>query len=103
MDEVIGSLNKVMGGDKKPVVVMDAGNGTNENLSTLSDKGYHQLCVSRVKLKNYKADTGRTSILLKTKPRKNVTLTKVVKGDNSDYCMEIQRGMKAIKERGMKV
>lgn len=103
MDEVIGSLNKVMGRDKKPVVVMDAGNGTNENLSTLSDKGYHQLCVSRVKIKNYKADTGRTSILLKTKPRKKLTLTKVVKGEDTDYCMEIQSEMKAIKERGIKV
>lgn len=102
MDEVIGSLNKVMGGDKKPVVVMDAGIATKENLQTLRDKGYHYLCVSRVKLKNYIADTGRTPILLKTKSGKNVTLTKVVKGEDTDYCMEVQSEMKAIKERGMK-
>jgi transposase len=58
IEEVIGSLNKVMGGDEKLVVVMDAGIATKENLQALIDKGCHYLCVSRVKLKNYIADTG---------------------------------------------
>ena len=40
---------------------------------------------------------------MKTKSGKNVTLTKVVKGEDTDYCMEVQSEMKAIKERGMKV
>lgn len=102
MDEVIGSLNKVMGGEHKPVVVMDAGIATKENLKVVKDKGYHYLCVSRVKLKDYLADTSREPILLKTKSGKNVTLTKVVKGEDTDYCMEVQSEMKAVKERGMK-
>jgi hypothetical protein len=85
------------------IEVMVAGIATKENLQALRDKGYHYLCVSRLKLKNYIADTGRTPILLKTKLGKNVTLTKVVKGEDTDYCMEVQSEMKAIKERGMKV
>jgi hypothetical protein len=91
-----------MGGDKKPVVVMDPFIATKENLSALRDKGYHYLCVSRVKLKNYIADTGLTPIQLKTKSGKNITQTKVVKDEDTDYCMEIQSEMKAMKERGMK-
>ena len=81
---------------------MDAFIATKENLSALRDKGYHYLCVSRVKLKNYIADTGLTPIQLKTKSGKNITQTKVVKDEDTDYCMEIQSEMKAMKERGMK-
>lgn len=66
IDEVIGSLNKVLGTDDKPVVVIDAGIATEDNLKAIKDKGYHYLCVSRVKLKDYLADTSRSPVLLKT-------------------------------------
>ena len=102
IDEVISSLDKVMGTGHKPVVVMDAGIATKNNIKAVRDKGYHYLCVSRVKLKDYLADTSRSPVLLKTKSGKNVTLTKVAKGEDTDYCMEVQSEMKAIKEQGMK-
>lgn len=102
IDEVIGSLDKVLGTDDKPVVVIDAGIATEDNLKAIKDKGYHYLCVSRVKLKDYLADTSRSPVLLKTKSGKDVTLTKVAKGGDADYCMEVQSEMKAVKERGMK-
>jgi hypothetical protein len=102
MDSVIDSLDKVMG-PNKPIVVMDAGIATKENLQTVRGKGYHYLCVSRTKLKNYLADTSRTPVMLETKSGKKVTLTKVVKEEEIDYCMEVQSEMKAVKERGMKV
>jgi len=101
IDEIINSLDKVMGANK-PVVVMDAGIATKENLKTIREKGYHYLCVSRTKLKDYVADTARTPVLLNTKSGKSVTLTKVVKAEDTDYCMEVQSEMKALKERGMK-
>lgn len=102
IDEVISSLDKVMGTGHKPVVVMDAGIATKDNLKAVRDKGYHYLCVSRVRLKDYLADTSRSPVLLKTKSGKNVTLTKVAKGEDTDYCMEVQSEMKALKEQGMK-
>lgn len=102
IDEVISSLDRVMGTDNKPVVVMDAGIATKDNLKAVRDKGYHYLCVSRGKLKDYLADTSRSPVLLRTKSGKNVTLTKVIKGEDTDYCMEVQSEMKAVKERGMK-
>ena len=42
-----------------PVVVMDAGIATEENLTMIRAKGYHYLCVSRTKLKDYQAVSGR--------------------------------------------
>src|SRR5665213_2367382 len=38
---------------QNPVVVMDAGIATEENLEIIKAKGYHYLCVSRAKLKDY--------------------------------------------------
>ena len=40
---------------QNPVVVMDAGIATEENLEMIRAKGYHYLCVSRTKLKDYQA------------------------------------------------
>lgn len=102
MDEVIGSLGRAMGTENRPVVVMDAGIATKDNLRAVREKGYHYLCVSRAKLKDYLADTSRSPVRLKTKSGQYVTLNKVVKGEETDYCMEVQSEMKAVKERAMK-
>lgn len=41
---------------RKPIVVMDAGIATDDNLKMLKSKGYDYLCVSRSSLKEYYAD-----------------------------------------------
>ena len=41
---------------KTAVVVLDAGIATEENLKLITEKGYHYLCVSRTKLKDYAID-----------------------------------------------
>lgn len=101
IDQIIDNLDRVVGANK-PVIVMDAGIATKDNLQTVKDKGYYYLCVNRTKLKDYVADTGRIPVLLKTSSGKSITLTKVVKDEDTDYCLEVQSGMKAAKERGMK-
>ena len=45
---------------QNPVVVIDAGIATEENLEMIKGKGYHYLCVSRTKLKDYQAISGRS-------------------------------------------
>lgn len=40
------------------VVVLDAGIATKENLALIQAKGFHYLCVSRTRLKNYTAVQG---------------------------------------------
>src|ERR1017187_3055559 len=72
-----------------PVVVMDAGIATEENLEMIRAKGYHYLCVSRAKLKDYQAVSGRMTVLLETKSKRNVRLKAVSNHRNTDYYLEV--------------
>lgn len=101
IEKVIASLDYVTG-INKPVVVLDAGIATKENLAIIRDKGYHYLCVSRTKLKNYVFDPSRLVVYLETKSKKEVVLKKILNPEYTDYCLEITSEMKANKEQGMK-
>jgi transposase len=100
LDRVIQSLDKTTG-SLRPLIVLDAGIATKENLALIRSKGYHYLCVSRTKLKNYKFDPDSLVTHLETKSKKKVILKKILTNDNTDYCIEINSEMKALKERGM--
>ena len=74
---------------QNPVVVMDAGIATEDNLAMIRAKGYHYLCVSRAKLKDYPARQGRLTVLLETKSRRYVRLKAVSNSNNNDYYLEV--------------
>lgn len=74
---------------QNPVVVMDAGIATEENLKMIRAKGYHYLCVSRSKLKDYQATSGRLTVLLETKSKRQVRLKAVSNNKNTDYFLEV--------------
>ncbi len=101
IEKIITSLDYTTG-IHKPIIVLDAGIATKENLEIIRNKGYHYLCVSRTKLKNYVFDQSRLVVYLETKSNKEVVLKKVLTPDNTDYCLEITSAMKAKKEQGMK-
>ena len=100
LDKVIESLDKTTG-SIKPLIVLDAGIATKKNLALIRNKGYHYLCVSRIKLKKYKFDTNSLVTQLETKSKKKIILKKILTEDNTDYYVEINSQMKALKERGM--
>ncbi len=89
-------------GDQKPLVVIDAGIATEANLKLINQKGYHYLCVSRSKLKDYKFDQSRLVVYLETKSKHEVVLKKVLTEKNTDYYLEVKSAKKALKETGMK-
>ena len=72
-----------------PVVVMDAGIASEENLAMIKAKGYHYLCVSRTKLKDYQSVSGRLTVLLETKSKRQVRLKAVSNSNNTDYYLEV--------------
>lgn len=84
IDKLSGSTNA-----KNPVIVIDAGIATEENLEMIRDKGYHYLCVSRTRLKDYQAISGRLTVLLETKSQRNVRLKAVRDNKNTDYYLEV--------------
>jgi hypothetical protein len=101
IEKIIAGLDHTTGSDK-PVIVLDAGIASKENLKIIRSKGYHYLCVSRTKLKNYVFDSSRLVVYLETKSKKEVVLKKILSPDHTDYCLEITSEMKANKEKGMK-
>jgi transposase len=76
-------------GSQQPVVVMDAGIATEENLLMIRAKGYHYLCVSRSRLKDYQAISDRLTVLLETKSKRHVRIKAVRSHDNADYFLEV--------------
>lgn len=86
---------------RKPIVVIDAGIATEENIAMLRGKGYDYMCVSRSSLKEYRADTSATPVLIKDKRDQSVELLKVrVSGDDDQY-LWVRSHAKALKEQSM--
>lgn len=86
----------------KPMVVMDAGISTDENLLMLKEKGYDYLIVTRTKLKDYNvAKTDTTPIEITDNRNNKIHLQQVIKEGCTDQYMYIHSEMKALKEASM--
>jgi len=86
----------------KPLIVMDAGIATEDNLSKLKEKGYDYLCVTRTKLKEYKTVKADINPIEITDNRNNkIQLQQVTKEGTTDRYMYIRSEMKAVKEASM--
>jgi transposase len=101
IEKVIDSLNYTTG-EQKPIVVLDAGIASAQNLSVIRNKGYHYLCVSRTKIKNHKIDPSGQEVQMQTKTNKELTLKKLLAQDATEYILEVNSELKAKKEQGMK-
>lgn len=88
---------------QNPVVVMDAGIATEDNLEMIRAKGYHYLCVSRSKLKEYQALSGRLTVLLETKSKRNVRLKAVRDNKSTDYYLEVASQDKYETQNSMRI
>ena len=83
------------------VVVLDAGIATEENLKLITEKGYHYLCVSRSKLKDYTIDPNRLTVMMETKSKQNVWIKAIQTDKDTDYYLEIKSDAKTVKEQSM--
>ncbi len=87
---------------RKPLVVLDAGIATDDNLKLLKKKGHDYMCVSRSNLKNYRADTTSTPVEIKDKKDQPLELRKVkTDGDGNDNYLWVKSKAKAFKENSM--
>jgi hypothetical protein len=80
-----------------------AGIATEENLGMIRAKGYHYLCVSRTRLKDYQAISGRLTVLLETKSKRNVHLKAVSGNKNTDYYLEVASEDKYETQNSMRI
>lgn len=86
---------------RKPIVVMDAGIATQENIQMLRNKGYDYMCVSRSGLKNYHADIHSTPVQITDKKDQPIELLKVKVDSDNDHYLWVKSHAKEQKERSM--
>jgi len=86
---------------RKPIVVIDAGIATDENLNMLKSKGYDYMCVARSSLKEYYADTTATPVQITDKRKQPIELLKVQANSNSDQYLWVKSHTKKLKEDSM--
>lgn len=87
---------------RKPVVVMDAGIATNDNILLLRKYGYDYMCVSRSGIKKYSVDAKNNPIIIKDKKEQPIILQKVKVVGNTDNYLLIHSQAKQAKEESMK-
>ena len=84
-----------------PVIVLDAGIATEQNLRLIEGKGYRYLCVSRSKIKEYESVKDRLTVLMETKSKQFIRLKAVTTAKNTDYYLEVKSNAKEKKEAAM--
>jgi hypothetical protein len=87
--------------NRKPIVVMDAGIATDDNLKMLKNKGFDYLCVSRSSLKEYHADVSAAPVQISDKKNQPIELLKVKVNGNTDQYLWVRSQAKAMKENSM--
>jgi len=86
---------------KKPIVVMDAGIATEDNIQFLKTRAYPYLCVSRSSIKKYKAVDENLPVKIMDKKGQTIELKRVnVEGDGDNY-LWVKSHAKVKKEQGM--
>jgi len=99
---VITALNHRAGYTSvKPIIVMDAGIATEDNIKFLKEQQYDYLCVSRSTLKDYKADTGSLPVQIYDKKDQPIELLNVRVENNTDNYLWVKSQAKALKENSM--
>jgi hypothetical protein len=85
---------------RKPIVVIDAGIATDENLRMLRSKQYQYVCVSRSRLKDYKLSE-RGIVHMQDKREQSIDVCWVENNQDDDQYLYVHSHMKAVKESSM--
>ncbi len=85
---------------EKPVVVMDAGIATEDNLKIVKQRGYDYVCVSRTIPKEYSKLTDGATLLSDNRDN-TIEVTKVSVEEKSDMFLHIKSHQKQLKEQSI--
>lgn len=87
--------------ERRPVVVLDAGIATEDNLELLKKNQFDYMCVSRSGMNKYTVDTESKPVEITDKKQQPLTLHKVNVEGSSDTWLRVHSAAKALKESGM--
>lgn len=96
LEKILSTLSKT---DKKPIVVTDAGIGTQKNVQWLNDNGYHYIVVSRKRKPNISADMKMVKVRENDRRLVHACIRVNASGEKEMYCHSTA---KEIKESGIK-
>lgn len=101
--EVVADMaTHVAKGERKPVVVMDAGIATIKNLLMLTEKGYDYLCVSRTKPDDFDAAKG-VAVEFLSKQGHTISVKAVANPQNpAERVLHVRSPLKAKKESAIR-
>jgi transposase len=88
---------------ENPVVVIDAGIATEDNLKMIIDKGFDYVCVSRKSLKNYAVPEGVSPVTVSDNKKRPIELIQVQTEGATDreYYLKVISPTKSLKEAAM--
>jgi transposase len=102
LGEVVDALSRQTSfSGRKPIVIIDAGIATDENITMLKEEGYDYLCVTRSNLKEYHADLESRPVIVKDKKDQPIELLKVKVNGDKDHYLWVKSHAKGLKENSM--
>lgn len=102
LPEMVKRLSEKAAPDgSKPLVVIDAGIATEDNLLLLRENGFDYLCVSRTRPKDYELSADHTAVTVLDSRKLKITLREVRTEPSGDYLLEITSPSKAMTESSM--
>lgn len=102
LDKIIGGLSaRTSATQRKPIVVLDAGIATEDNLRLLKKNKFEYLCVSRSGMNKYTVDTTSNPISIIDKKQQPLTLQKVNVTGSNDTWLRVHSHAKGLKESAM--
>lgn len=85
-----------------PIIVLDAGIATNDNIRVIEEMKYKFVVVSRAKVKDYKIVEGCVTKQHTTKSNGKIQLTLIENNQHKDYYLKVESTAKNEKEKAMK-
>lgn len=102
LEKIIAELSaRTSSTERHPIVVLDAGIATEDNLKLLKENKFDYMCVSRSGMSKYSVDTDSSPIKILDKKEQPITLQKVRVDNSSDTWLRVHSMGKALKESGM--
>jgi len=102
LEQIIAELSsRTSSTERHPIVVLDAGIATEDNLKLLKKNQFDYMCVSRSGMSKYSIDTNSSPVKISDKKEQPITLQKVRVENSSDTWLRVHSEGKALKESGM--
>ena len=102
LQTTIEGLSQYSKQGQSPLIVIDAGISSDENLALLRNKGFDYLCVSRSRIKDYKAaKEGGKPVVITDKRKSNIELLLIKQQTSEDNFLYVRSERKAHKEVSM--